>query len=154
MTKALETKVKKLTKELNQIKGIVKNLAIDVEAHSKTLEGDFMRASKSIKKGKKNTAKPSSSKPVKRDVNTDGWFCCVTCKLSDKNHLLKSSKLSKGLAKKKIEKWQKKFEKPDNKPSVRVFKFANAEPNAKEHKRLTQGKHVVKKYSVYLNSKK
>jgi len=129
MTKTLETKLKKLTKEFNQYKRLVNNLKLDVEAHSKTLEGDFMRASKLDKKTKKRSSKPSI-----RDTNTDNWFCCITCKKKDG---VKASK----------------FFKPENKNAVRVFKGDNAERNSKQHKAF-HPKHVVKAYSTYVKPKK
>lgn len=132
MTTSTETKLKKLTKEFNQYKRLVNNLKLDVEAHSKALEGDFTRAAKLDKKTKKG-----SSKPVKRDVNTDNWFCCVTCKLGDRD----------------TEKWKRKFHKPENKPAVRVFKGSNAKSNSGVHKQLSP-KHTVKAFSVYLKPKK
>ena len=134
MTKSLQAEVKKLTKELNLLKGKVNNLEGHVEAHGKTLEGDFMRASKNVKKGGRKSKKSSSKKRV---MDTDGLYCCTKCKLDDYSS----------------DKWKKKFI-----GDIRVFRGKNSQKNASEHHSLqkTAGKHghTSKLYNDVLAKKK
>ena len=141
MTKSQQAEIKKLTKELNSLKRRVNNLEADVEVHNKTLEGDFMRASKNVKKrGRKGILSPSKSKhkaKAKRVKDTSGLFCCTKCKLDDSSS----------------DKWAKKFI-----GNIRVFKGKNSERNAKQHYALMKaaGKHghTSKLYDDVLAKKK
>jgi len=134
MTKSQEAAIKKLTKELNSLKRRVNNVEADVEVHNKTLEGDFMRASKSVKKAGRSS---SSSSSKKRVTDTDGLFCCTKCKLDDYS----------------TEKWSKKFI-----GNIRVFRGKNSEKNAKQHYTLSKGNgkhgHTSKLYATVLAKQK
>jgi len=134
MTKSLQAEVKKLTKELNILKGKVNNLEGHVEAHGKTLEGDFMRADKNVKKRGRKSKKSSSKKRV---MDTDGLYCCTKCKLDDYSS----------------DKWKKKFV-----GNIRVFKGKNSKKNASTHHSLQKGAgkvgHTAKLYSTVLAKQK
>ena len=134
MTKSLQAEVKKLTKELNLLKGKVNNLEGHVEAHGKTLEGDFMRASKNVKKGGRKSKKSSSKKRV---MDTDGLYCCTKCKPDDYSS----------------DKWKKKFVN-----GVRVFRGKNSKKSASTHHSLQKqtGKHghTAKLYDTVKAKKK